>query len=183
MWGCFLMSGVKILHFLKDWWKSIPIHQNYTMALMKLYFTSHANVIFRWENPFKSFTIVYMDNENVSSSKKLKNAKYLHRPLQRYASLVYGSNKFWFCLIVWDGMGNWLHVFLVITYISSRHQSSGYYTRTKAVSYTRPTVWHLVATSVITRLLKMLIFNHISHYFRKIWPLHADDMNSILKLN
>ena len=33
MWGCFLMSGVKILHFLKDWWKSIPIYQNYTMAL------------------------------------------------------------------------------------------------------------------------------------------------------
>ena len=33
MWGCFLMSGVKILHFLKDWWKSIPIHQHYTMAL------------------------------------------------------------------------------------------------------------------------------------------------------
>ena len=33
MWGCFLMSGVKILHVLKDWWKSIPIHQNYTMAL------------------------------------------------------------------------------------------------------------------------------------------------------
>ena len=33
MWGCFLMSGVKILHFLTDWWKSIPIHQNYTMAL------------------------------------------------------------------------------------------------------------------------------------------------------
>ena len=38
MWGCFLMSGVKILHFLKDWRKSIPIHQNYTMAL------SHARV-------------------------------------------------------------------------------------------------------------------------------------------
>ena len=34
MWGCFLMYGVKILHFLKDWWKSIPIHQNYTMALI-----------------------------------------------------------------------------------------------------------------------------------------------------
>ena len=33
MWGCFLMSGVKILHFLKDWWKSIPIYQNYIMAL------------------------------------------------------------------------------------------------------------------------------------------------------
>ena len=33
MWGCFLMSGVKILHFLIDWWKSIPVHQNYTMAL------------------------------------------------------------------------------------------------------------------------------------------------------
>ena len=40
MWGCFLMSGVKILHFLKDWWKSIPIHQNYAMALMLFsYFT------------------------------------------------------------------------------------------------------------------------------------------------
>ena len=37
MWGCFLMSGVKILHFLKDWWKSTPIHQNYTMALMLVY--------------------------------------------------------------------------------------------------------------------------------------------------
>ena len=43
MWGCFLMSGVKILHFLKDWWKSIPIHQNYTMALrlVFLYFLFH----------------------------------------------------------------------------------------------------------------------------------------------
>ena len=43
-----------------------------------------------------------MENE-VHHVKKLKNAKfhvYLHRPLQRYASLVYGSNKFWFCLIV-----------------------------------------------------------------------------------
>ena len=46
MWGCFLMSGVKILHFLKDWWKSIPIHQNYTMALrckneaLKIHFKS-----------------------------------------------------------------------------------------------------------------------------------------------
>ena len=37
MWGCFLMSGVKILHFLKDWWKSIPIHPNYTMALKPQY--------------------------------------------------------------------------------------------------------------------------------------------------
>ena len=37
MWGCFLMSGVKILHILKDWWNSIPIHQNYTMALKPLF--------------------------------------------------------------------------------------------------------------------------------------------------
>ena len=36
MWGYFLMSGVKILHFLKDWWKSIPMHQNYTMALKNI---------------------------------------------------------------------------------------------------------------------------------------------------
>ena len=42
MWGCFLMSGVKILHFLKDWRKSIPIHQNYTMALKKA--TTHCTV-------------------------------------------------------------------------------------------------------------------------------------------
>ena len=40
MWGCFLMSGVKILHFLKDWWKSIPLHQNYTMALMRVSITT-----------------------------------------------------------------------------------------------------------------------------------------------
>ena len=28
------MSGVRILHFLKDWWKFIQIHQYYTMALI-----------------------------------------------------------------------------------------------------------------------------------------------------
>ena len=33
VWGCFLMSGVRMLHFLKDWWKFIQIHQYYTMAL------------------------------------------------------------------------------------------------------------------------------------------------------
>ena len=27
------MSGVRMLHFLKDWWKFIQIHQYYTMAL------------------------------------------------------------------------------------------------------------------------------------------------------
>ena len=43
MWGCFLMSGVKILHFLKDWWKSIPIHPNYTMALNHEYFEKFAH--------------------------------------------------------------------------------------------------------------------------------------------
>ena len=35
-------------------------------------------------------------------------------------------------------------------------------------------------------LFKLLIFNHIDHvyhYFRRIWPLHADDMHSILTLN
>ena len=45
MWGCFLMSGVKILHFLKDWWKSIPIHQNYTMALICEYWNRMKVVI------------------------------------------------------------------------------------------------------------------------------------------
>ena len=28
-----LETGVRMLHFLKDWWKSIQIHQYYTMAL------------------------------------------------------------------------------------------------------------------------------------------------------
>ena len=32
--GCFLMSGVRILHFLKEWWNFIQIHQYYTMALI-----------------------------------------------------------------------------------------------------------------------------------------------------
>ena len=41
------MSGVKILHFLKDWWKSIPIHQNYTMALK---FFSLQNTQGKWVN-------------------------------------------------------------------------------------------------------------------------------------
>ena len=44
---------------------------------------------------------------------------------------------------------------------------------------------HISMTSRPT-LFKLLIFNHIdhvSHYFCKIWPLHADDMNSILKWN
>ena len=35
VWGCFLMSRVRMLHFLKDWWKFIQIHQYYTMALME----------------------------------------------------------------------------------------------------------------------------------------------------
>ena len=34
IWSCFLMSGVGMLHFLKDWWKLIQIHQYYTMALI-----------------------------------------------------------------------------------------------------------------------------------------------------
>ena len=69
MWGCFLMSGVKILHFLKDWCKSIPIHQNYTMALkeklpqavmqiewMKNYFRNlTAKVWANLGNPIKSY--------------------------------------------------------------------------------------------------------------------------------
>ena len=39
------MSGVKILHVLIDLWKSIPIHQNYTMAL-KYKFLSYKYLYF-----------------------------------------------------------------------------------------------------------------------------------------
>ena len=35
VWGCFLMSGVRMLHFFKDWWKFTRIHQYYTMALIR----------------------------------------------------------------------------------------------------------------------------------------------------
>ena len=52
MWGCFLMSGVKILHFLKDWWKSIPIHQNYTMALTVVYND-------KWQGPLKIIIVLH----------------------------------------------------------------------------------------------------------------------------
>ena len=59
MWGCFLMSGVKILHFLKDWWKSIPIHQNYTMALMHIQTCTHrcTNI---WQHTLSSNKCVHM---------------------------------------------------------------------------------------------------------------------------
>ena len=35
MWGCFLMSGVKMLHFKKKLWTFIQIYQYYTMALIE----------------------------------------------------------------------------------------------------------------------------------------------------
>ena len=33
--GCFLMSGVRMLQFLKFWWKFIQIHEYYTVALIR----------------------------------------------------------------------------------------------------------------------------------------------------
>ena len=41
------MSGVIMLHFLKDWWKFIQIYQYYTMALIN---TNSINVktLFSW---------------------------------------------------------------------------------------------------------------------------------------
>ena len=36
------MSGVRMLHFLKDWWKFIQIHQYYTMALLVYFVSIHA---------------------------------------------------------------------------------------------------------------------------------------------
>ena len=37
LWGCFSISGVGMMHFSKDLWKSIQIHQYYTMALKTLF--------------------------------------------------------------------------------------------------------------------------------------------------
>ena len=36
------MSGVRMLHFLKDWWEFIKNHQYYTMAL--IFFTSRVSM-------------------------------------------------------------------------------------------------------------------------------------------
>ena len=48
VWGCFLMSGVRMLLFLKDWWKFIQIHQYYTMALFKFWgFADNADGLIR----------------------------------------------------------------------------------------------------------------------------------------
>ena len=53
MCGCFLMSGVKILHFLKDWWKSIPLHQNYTMALREFFYFHYLPKLYIGVNVYK----------------------------------------------------------------------------------------------------------------------------------
>ena len=44
------MAGVRMLHFLKDWWKFIQIHQYYlyTMALIPLSTRPHQDVV--WQN-------------------------------------------------------------------------------------------------------------------------------------
>ena len=61
MWGCFLMSGVKILHFLKDWEKSIPIHQNYTMALNNSFFFPGFGI-----DDARQYTILFAMQPNAS---------------------------------------------------------------------------------------------------------------------
>ena len=42
VWGCVLMSGVRMRHFLKDWLNFIQIHQYYTMALIPI--QKYANI-------------------------------------------------------------------------------------------------------------------------------------------
>ena len=49
VWGCLLLSGVGILHFWKDWWKFIQIHQCYTMPLSHM-----SNTSFSFQDGFLS---------------------------------------------------------------------------------------------------------------------------------
>ena len=55
------MSGVRILHFLKDWWKFIQLHQYYTelcfLNCIKL--TSHSSFLnynHSWKNTQQNFS-------------------------------------------------------------------------------------------------------------------------------
>ena len=73
MWGCFLMSGVKILQFLKDWWKSIPIHQNYTMALRICNYQGGLNYdVFKIQNKLNKDDDIAASHQSacISSSRK-----------------------------------------------------------------------------------------------------------------
>ena len=48
VWGCLLMSGVRMLHFLKDWWKFIQKH--HTMHSMSLFMTECAIISFLYSS-------------------------------------------------------------------------------------------------------------------------------------
>ena len=119
MWGCFLMSGVKILHFLKDWWKSIPIHQNYTMALIIwkcMYLLQDNNL------PFEPLTVLFFrlrtrTNRNKSPEKKKEtylrlspnNNKYgLTSRLTRHVTChtTHANSSFRFFAVIHD-FGHW----------------------------------------------------------------------------
>ena len=124
-----------------------------------------------------------MENENVRLKfTTWRNLKMLIKFHNVYLHLFKGMQvlftdqiNFWFCLIVWDGMGNWL--FVVITYISSRHQTSGYYTRAKAVSYTRPTRYYALNPSdtfdIAMLFTRLAVTMHISmvHFLKCLFSI------------
>ena len=68
------MSGVRMLHFLKDWWKFIQIHQNYTMALISWFLWYFHNFITKiginWSGNFR---------ENNSTTKITTYTLYKHK--------------------------------------------------------------------------------------------------------
>ena len=43
VWGCFLMSGMRMLWFLKDIWKFIQIHQYYNTMALRVRFVDGIN--------------------------------------------------------------------------------------------------------------------------------------------
>ena len=65
VWGCFLMSAVRMLHFLKEWWKLIQIHLYYTMALSCWLFSfkvrgSHGNIAMMYQKGCLLFPILFI---------------------------------------------------------------------------------------------------------------------------
>ena len=77
VWGYFLMFGVWMLHFSKDWWKFIQIHQNYTMALKHLW-NSISIVQFKWTGKRRGGGGVFT---SFQFSKQAKNRLLQHKQM------------------------------------------------------------------------------------------------------
>ena len=70
VWGSFLMSGVRMLHFSNDWWIFIQIHQYYTMAFNKEW-GPDAKCLFRYlpeKSPFLTTKYFLCCHDQITNS-------------------------------------------------------------------------------------------------------------------